>query len=105
MTPQDCSKFQTCSAPICPIDPRWPSAVHLDGERVCPYLLASGKPGAAERYATDPAFRECLLQLPLITGRHPDIRRRVVKAARSGFKSDNLGPRGTSRADLRQASA
>jgi hypothetical protein len=35
-------------------------------------------------------FRACLEQLPAIEDRHADIRRRIAKAARVGFKVDNL---------------
>jgi hypothetical protein len=50
LVPEDCKKFETCSAPVCPFDPLWRTAAHLPGERVCPYLLGSGKEGAAEWY-------------------------------------------------------
>jgi hypothetical protein len=91
--PQDCPNFQTCNASICPIDPEWRRAAHLPGEKVCHYLLSSGKPGAAEHFAHDPVFAECLVQLEPIRARHRDVAKRIDKAARSGFKSDNLRKR------------
>jgi hypothetical protein len=90
MQPQDCPKFNTCHAPICPLDPRWPSAVHLQGEPVCRYLLASGKAGAADHYRDDPTFKAVLGVLPTVLAQHPDIARRVAVAARSGFKGEHL---------------
>ena len=86
MIPGDCSKFQTCSAPVCPLDPLWPAAVHLTGEPVCRYLLAAGKEGAADRYAHDPTFPSCLVQLDPICQEHPHIAYEVQRAARRGFK-------------------
>lgn len=90
MMARDCSKFDTCSAPICPLDAAWPKAAHLPGERVCFHLLASGKAGAVERFAGDPVFRACRLALPLVKAAHPTIRRAVEAAARRGFKGGNL---------------
>src|SRR5262245_61078724 len=86
LIPVDCPRFQTCNASICPLDPLWPSAVHLRGEKVCPYLLGSGKAGADEKYQGDPVFAACLARLPDVTAAHPDIARRVEKAARTAFK-------------------
>jgi hypothetical protein len=34
MRSNDCPKFQTCNANICPLDPLWRSAAHLPGEKV-----------------------------------------------------------------------
>ena len=88
--PEECSKFYTCSAPICPLDPKWPRAVHLGGERVCFYLLASGKEGAEERFRDDPIFAACRIALPLVVARHPVIGRVVERAAKSPFRKCNL---------------
>jgi hypothetical protein len=56
VSPQECKRFETCGAPICPLDPCWHTGCHLPGERVCAYLLGSGKQGAANWYASDPLF-------------------------------------------------
>lgn len=90
MLPSDCDKFQSCNASLCPLDPHWRRTAHLSAEKVCSYLLASGKAGAAQRFADDRVFLACLDVLPEVTAKHPDIRRGVEKAARSGFKADNL---------------
>lgn len=98
MRPDECEKFLACNASLCPLDERWRAAAHLSGEKVCPHLLASGKAGAAERFAGDRAFLACLDVLPEVCERQPDIRRRVEVAARSGFRKSNLP-------HLRQAAA
>jgi hypothetical protein len=64
--------------------------VHVPGEPVCYYLLNSGKVGALERFANDPVFAECTAKLPEIAERHPEIGRKVEKAAKSGFRSAHL---------------
>jgi hypothetical protein len=86
MLPQDCPIFQTCSAPICPLDPRWPTAYHINGEPVCRYLLASGKQGAAEHYRNDPTFQACLTQLGPVCEAYPCIAKDVAEASRRGFR-------------------
>lgn len=87
MTPRDCPRYERCSVPICPLDPDWPTAAHLPGEPVCPYLLASGKAGAAEHYADSPVYTAALIPLPLITARFPAIARAVTRAARYGLRT------------------
>lgn len=89
LLPKDCLNFNTCNAAICPVDARWRTSVHLRGEKVCPYLLATGKAGVEERLGDDPVFRECLTQLPEVVARHPDIGRKVEQAAKYGFKGDH----------------
>ena len=38
-----CPKFEKCSAAICPLDPNWQRAIHLNHERVCFYLSEAQK--------------------------------------------------------------
>jgi hypothetical protein len=86
MTPQECPIFQTCNAPVCPLDPAWRRACHLQGEQVCRYLLARDKARAREHYADDPTFAAVLEHAGDVCARHGDIARRVAKAAASGFR-------------------
>ena len=90
MDPTDCPIFATCNAAVCPLDPAWRKAVHLPGEPVCRYLLASGKAGAADHYRDDPAFAACREHLAGVCDRHPDIARQVRRAAGSGFRGQHL---------------
>jgi hypothetical protein len=90
LRPQDCPKFQTCNAAVCPLDPAWPRTYMRWKEPVCPYALASGKAGAAERFAGDPVFAAVLEVLPEIRKKFLPIDRAVEKAAKSGFREDNL---------------
>jgi hypothetical protein len=91
--PEDCRKFPTCNAAICPLDPLWRSAVHLSGEKVCPYLLATGKEGAAEYYAGQWEFEAVREKAAEVCAAHPAISRKVQRAADSGFRGGHLkGP-------------
>jgi hypothetical protein len=90
MTPRSCPKYATCNAPVCPLDPCCTKAVHLAGEPVCRYLLASGKAGAAPYYAADPTFTAVLRLMPAVLARHGDIARRVASAAQSGIRGRHL---------------
>jgi hypothetical protein len=89
MEPHQCRNFQTCGAAVCPLQPT--RGVHLVGDRVCVYLLASGKVGAAERYRNFPEFTEVLRQLPELMIRFPAIRRAVKRAAKQPLRRDQSG--------------
>jgi hypothetical protein len=89
LKPADCPKFNTCPAPIRPLNPRWRTAVHLPGEPVCRYLLASGKAGAAEHYAGDPVFPAALGQLAAVCQRHPRTAGDIARSARKGLRKGN----------------
>jgi hypothetical protein len=90
MQPTDCSRFYDCNAAVCPLDPRWRSAVHLSGEKVCYYLLNSGKVGSEERFKDDPVMAAVRVALPLVCEKRPVIARTVERAARTGFRKPNL---------------
>jgi len=85
-TAVNCPVFQSCSAAICPLDLRWRLAVHLPGEPVCRYLLAAGKEGATDHFRDDLAFAVCQTQLSEVCAKHPDIARRVARAASCPIK-------------------
>ncbi len=85
-----CRNFDHCNAAVCPLDPSWRKAVHLPGEPMCRYLLASGKAGAAEHYRGEPEFAACCQVCPAACRKHPDIAKRVARAAPTGFRGDNL---------------
>nr|UXE44386.1 hypothetical protein Hi04_10k_c2220_00020 [uncultured bacterium] len=85
-----CPKFETCSAPVCPIDPDWPSTNHLSGEKVCPYLMRTGKPGEAELLAADPVGRTALALVEEIGTVFPAIGRAVKRASQTGAKGAHL---------------
>jgi hypothetical protein len=93
LAPRDCTHFDKCSAAICPLDPAWRRAVHLEGERVCHYLRVGGKAGAAAFYASDPVFVAAQAEAPAVFARHGDVRRQAERSARTRLKGRNLSPR------------
>lgn len=93
MTHEDCPRFQTCNAAICPLDPAWRKAVHLPGEKVCYYLLNIVKAGADERFEENPVAQAVSEKAADVHAAHPDIAKRVARAAKTGFKDANLGGR------------
>ena len=50
LTPDQCPKFQQCSAPICPLDAEWQKRKHINGERVCFYLIETQKANAIANF-------------------------------------------------------
>lgn len=82
----DCPRFDKCNAPVCPLDPT--PTVMLSGEKVCHYLLVSGKEGAGERYKEDATFAAVLEQIPRVVREYPLIGPAIARAAKSGFRGE-----------------
>lgn len=89
MRPQDCSRWERCSAPICPLDADWQLRSHLKNEAVCGLLLELAKDGG------EATLRGCLpgevvlavtTLAPPILAAHGPIRRACQKAASSGSR-------------------
>jgi hypothetical protein len=45
-----CPKFESCSAPMCPLDPDWRLRVYRKGEPICFYLLEYVKPDTRAQF-------------------------------------------------------
>ena len=71
--PQDCPRWDTCNAPLCPLDQDTGS--HLKGEQVC-YQLRAAKYG----HCTQPAIVSVLQQLQ---GTAPITHKRLASESRS----------------------
>lgn len=89
MNATDCPHFDKCSAPICPLDPDWRLRTHLDGERVCFYLIEASKRGG--RLPETPALpteqRQAIVSLyPAIFSAYGVIRRRLRQTAKTGSR-------------------
>ena len=88
-TPGECSRFEHCAAPICPLDPDWRARRHLEGEPLCLYLREAVKPDAQANlapYLPRATIDALLAVAPSIAARHGDIRRRLAKAASNASK-------------------
>lgn len=48
--PNQCPRFNKCSAPLCPLDPSWRKRTMLRDEHMCYYLSEASKEGAYERF-------------------------------------------------------
>ena len=89
-----CPRFNSCSAPICPIDPDWRERVHRKGEPVCFYLrlhsknaLWDPKSGSVPRKLA----RRVGELAPEIMGRYAPLKRALERAALSPQKGFTRG--------------
>lgn len=78
--PQRCAKFKQCNAPICPLDESWRKHKHLDGERICFWLVEASKRGG--RLPATPALaplqaKAVSVAYAEINARYGPIRRRL----------------------------
>ena len=48
--PEQCPRFNRCSAPLCPLDPHWSRCKMLRDEHLCYYLTEASKAGTHERF-------------------------------------------------------
>ena len=89
MKPEDCGRFDKCSAPICPLDDRWQHRKHLNGDRVCLYLTEAVKPAAEALFTTcglSNLYKLISATLPQIAASFSPIRYALEKAAKTGSK-------------------
>ena len=89
MTPESCPRYETCSAPICPLDARWRHRHYGCGEAVCGFVLESVKMlGAAtvRRQLGDEAATAVIQAAPEMAQRFPFIAHRLSRAAAQGSR-------------------
>lgn len=84
-----CPRWQGCSAPICPLDSSHLSRRHLDGERVCFWLIEASKRGG--RLPVDPRVPGVLAEtveeaFPHVVSRFGPVRRELKRAAKRGSR-------------------
>jgi hypothetical protein len=86
----DCPKFDSCNAPICPLDPDWKRRSHLDGERVCYYLTEYAKQAARPilRGGLAVEHYEAIKEgYPKVIAAHPRIKRQLERSSTSNPRS------------------
>jgi hypothetical protein len=86
-----CPRFDSCSASICPLDPQWPRAQYIQGERVCGLLTEVVKVGGQPRVAnilTPEQFAVLVREWPKVEARWSDIRIRLRASAKTGSRID-----------------
>lgn len=85
----DCDRFQTCSANICPLDSDWQKRKHLNGERVCFYLIEAQKANGKALFDTcGRGYLYMLMQevTPAIVTRHYSIKNTLERAKNTGSR-------------------
>ena len=78
----DCPKFDSCSAPICPLDDDWELRTHLDGEKVCHYLTMLQKStvkGEIWGGQEGELYKVIAERHPKIIALHPLIKRQLMR--------------------------
>ncbi len=85
----DCPKFESCSAPICPLDDDWELRSHLNGERVCYYLTEYSKSAfrpLLRRVLAGELYERIAEQHPRIIEAHALIKRRLMISSKKGSR-------------------
>ena len=89
----DCPKFQSCTAPICPVDSAWVQRFNHKEDPTCFYLSESVKHGSKALFqgAGLEELREGIHRLsPAIAKRHPRIQRALERAKQTGSRMARL---------------
>lgn len=84
-----CPRWESCSAPVCPLAPDWERLRHIDGERVCGLLCELVKDGgnARLRGALPSELVDRLAAVgPQMAARWYPVRKRLRKASRTGSR-------------------
>jgi hypothetical protein len=85
----NCDRFNDCSANICPLDPDWQQRKHLNGERVCFYLIEAQKINAKAIFECSGRGYLYFLMLEAtqaIINRHYPIKYALKKAKKTGSR-------------------
>jgi hypothetical protein len=84
-----CDRFDTCSANICPLDQDWHQRKHLNGERICFYLIEAQKINAKAVFESGGRGYLYLLMVeatPAIINRHYAIKYALNQAKKTGSR-------------------
>jgi hypothetical protein len=89
--PNECPRYDSCSAPLCPLDASWRLRVHRHGDRVCFYLCETVKAGAMRRFegrADAEVFVAACGMLDHAAFFVSDLRKKLRDAAKKGSRTD-----------------
>ena len=89
----DCPKFQSCNAPVCPLDPVWGQRFTHKEDSTCFYLSESVKCRSQALFegAGLEELREVIHRIsPAIATRHPRIQRALERAKQTGSRMARL---------------
>ena len=90
--PSACPKFNSCSAPICPLDPDWQLRSHLPGERVCLWLREIAKQSDLTGSLPGKPAEVIAEAYPEILSRHNRVRRVCDDAAKNPSTRGRVPP-------------
>jgi hypothetical protein len=84
-----CPKFQHCNAPVCPLDSDWQKRKHINGDRVCFFLMEAQKLNAKavfEVRSLGYLYQLMVTYTPEITGKYNVIKTAIEKAKTSSSR-------------------
>lgn len=99
---QRCPRFDSCSAPVCPL--MGMSGRHVRGDAVCPLLMEAVKVGGEARlkcYLPDDLARAVVEAIPVAIALHGDIARALQRASAQGSKLDGAAHAREAKAEQR----
>lgn len=85
----DCPKFQSCNAPICPIDSAWNRRSNHKEDSTCFYLSESVKHGSLALFqgaGLGELYEVMHRATPAIAKQHPRIKRALERAQLTGSR-------------------
>ena len=92
--PSRCPRYESCSAPLCPLDARWESRHYVRGEPICGLVLETAKPNgvAIVRHVLgdDDAAAAVVGATSTMAARYSFVRQRLCRAAAQGSKVANV---------------
>ena len=89
MSPENCPKWMSCNAPICPLDPDWRRRRHVAGERICLWLREWAKSPSGGKWSLalgGEIAAEVQRVAPEIRAADSDIRAKLKAASLRGSK-------------------
>jgi hypothetical protein len=89
-----CSKWEKCNAPLCPIDPNWQKTRHLKGEAVCHWLRMYAKnpqDGRFQGILRHEMAHQVISVYDSAIVPYGALRTALERAALTGSRLDNLG--------------
>ena len=85
----DCPKFQSCNAPVCPIDLAWAHRFNHKEDPTCFYLSESVKDGSQALFqgaGLGELYEVMHRVTPAIAKQHPRIKRALERAQQTGSR-------------------
>lgn len=87
--PEQCPKFQTCNAPICPLDASWHKRINRSEDATCYYLIESVKDDAQvnfERGGLGDLYNRVAGNRAELSARYARLNYVIDRAAKTGSR-------------------